>query len=87
LLNNVNAEESFILTANIVPNLSLGEDREDSDIVSMNLNFSKSNEICKSTSCILEIPKEGSVSAFFSAPSGTENHVTFYVDFFVGSSK
>ena len=54
-----------------------------SDIVSMNLNFSKPNEICKSTSCIVEIPKEGSISAFFSAPTGTENHVTFYVDFFV----
>ena len=26
--NNVNAEESFILTANGVPNLSLGEDGE-----------------------------------------------------------
>ena len=84
--NFVNAEESFKLIAKGIPNTSLSTEQnimEDTSITEMDLNFSQPNGICKSSSsCQIEIPKDASIPAFFSAPTGTENHITFYVDFF-----
>jgi hypothetical protein len=73
------AEDSLVLNATGIP-LS-NEEQEDSYLTKMDIKFSGFNSICNSSICTVEIPSSNSV--WFSAPTGTESHITFYGDFFV----
>ena len=72
-------EDSIELNATGIPYTSLGEG-EDSYITKMDLKFSNPNSVCQSTKCIVEIPND---NVWFSAPTGTENHITFSGDLFI----
>ncbi|MGD1837877.1 MAG: hypothetical protein ACPKPY_07445 [Nitrososphaeraceae archaeon] len=80
--NIVNAEE-IILKATGIPNDSLSsEDKKYFYLTKIDLEFSSSsNKICKSDSCIVEIPSPNSV--WFLVDNGTKNQVTLYGDFFI----
>ena len=71
--------DSLVLNATGIPYSD--EEQEDSYLTNMVLNFSNPNNVCQSTNCIVEIPD--STSVWFSAPTGTESHITFNGDFFV----
>ena len=71
--------EDFVLNAKGIPYSN--EEKEDSYLLDMDLKFSNPNNVCQSTKCLIEIPESNSV--WFSAPTGTENHVTIYGKFFI----
>jgi hypothetical protein len=74
------AEDSFVLNATGIPYTYSGEG-EDSYLTNMDLKFSSSTSLCRSSTCIAEIPDSSSVR--FSAPTGTESLIHFNGDFFI----